>query len=136
MKPKTLNRFDVIALASRPGGMTTSEMTDWPANRVSTCAAKLVADGVLFRGKLSKKVVRYFGNKAEADEWQANSAAMPQHPPRSVTIRKAATSRKSVMLSPLAVVVYPMNEDGTPAYKHTIAPTAPQALRTNTHQQF
>jgi hypothetical protein len=73
--------------------------------------------------------VKFFGTKAEADEWQQKHAAPTDRAPSNVMLKKRVIDAR-------AEPIYPLNADGTPAYKITIAAPPAASLRTNTHQQL
>lgn len=119
-------RAQILNWASRPEGLglrddvlekclVTSKSADWHIRQMT-------AQAILFAGKRSHKVVRYFAKIEDA------KAYLDANVSRGVTIRESKGWGKD------DAAIYPVNADGSPAYKITVAPPPPsRVFRTSTH---
>lgn len=116
-----------IALAHRPQGVATTdpEFDGFDPSQFGNITTRLRERGVLFRAKLSHRVVRWFDTEAKANE-ALQRASLRQ----SIYIKGNGGTKAHTTFAPSAVVTYPMNEDGTPAYKITRAVTPERSFRT------
>jgi hypothetical protein len=122
-------RAKIAQLAEGPNGMCTQDLPEREQKIGHLTACKMVAAGKLFRGKLSHKSVRFFATQEEADAYVGARRIAGSIAP--VVLSKTTTRAR---WAPDAPINYPKNPDGSPAYKHTVAPTPPAVVyRTNTH---
>jgi len=112
-----------LTLAARPEGVSAVEMGGRPAAALS-CFSVLRKRGMLFRGALGVKTVRYFTTQSAADRYVAANLAAhkaKQHRPTLSIKARPGWERDAPMVI-------------TPRTKYTYAPPPPAVVyRTNTH---
>ena len=126
---RNINAARVIALAQRPEGVITAEIssitgiTGMKTSTIGRLMLDLCAEKLIFQAKAHHRFCRYFGTPAEAVK-EPITQALAQ-PPAHVTC--------GGRWAPDATVTWPTHADGTPAYKLTVAPQLPTGIfRTST----
>lgn len=116
----------LLEMGKRPGGFLLCEVVcDLAHSAPLTMSVKLVRLGLLHRVKSGHRTVRFFGTAQAAMAHQAHqSAANP------AVVIKAGRWPADLPAH------YPLNADGSPAYKVTIAPPPPVPRFSNTHWQI
>lgn len=111
----------IMHLASRPQGVTSTDQafSGFKSQTVYNHMYELRKHGKLWSVRVSHKVVAWFDNPDRATGYQAVKREVPHKVIQGTRFQSSAT------------VTYPMNEDGTPAYKVTIAPPLPNPTRIN-----
>ena len=129
-KVNSLAADRITLLAHRPGGVAIKEITGIPYSTAGNTATKLHQAGIIFQGRVNYCQCRYFGTRAEADQWvKCWIKPVKMQPMRPVAQPVTGAAR----WAPDAVVTWPVHADGSPAYKMTIAaPTPTGQFRTGT----
>jgi len=122
-------REQILALASRPDGLRSSELTDGTGgtHAAANKVARLYAAGVLFKATMSHRNVRYFSTPEAA---MACERANPQ-------AFSFVNRTKSKAWAADAPMHFPRDAKGKPLWKYTVAPKPPETLyRTGTFNQY
>jgi hypothetical protein len=106
---------DVVALAREAGerGIGTEDIEGVTIAQAWDVVSPLVDSGRLFRGKVGHRTVRFFATPEWAERYSRNLRRARPTP---------ATSAARQRWSPDAPPHYPVNADGSPAYKVTVCP--------------
>lgn len=82
MTPNTPNLTEqVIALASRPGGMASADVVgDYTSKQASQCCSRLTREGRIFCARADRRHARYYGSAEDAHK-ASKPAATPQPAP-------------------------------------------------------
>lgn len=115
-------RLLIERLVAQPGGLAMTEVPGRTPREVSRVMLRLVASGQVFRGRLSQRLVRFFGSEEDAARWIAT-------PPPAVEVDPTHAP-----WSDSTPANYPTNVDGSPAWTFTRCPPSMLGVnRTNTH---
>ena len=120
---------EIIALASRPDGLRSSELADGSGgvHAASNKVARMFAAGLLFKATLSHRNVHYFSTPAAA---QACERANPQ----AFSFINHSKSKRWAADAPMH---FPHDAKGNPLWKYTVAPKPPEKVyRTGTYNQY
>lgn len=117
---------EFIAQASIRAGSTGFTVADIEAaghnkRKVDSCINRMVADGVLHKGKIGHRTMRLFARS----EW-ANAFAAGR---RSLSSPAKTTGRMKAGWAPGQQAEYPVDADGKPLYKFTSITISDEELR-------
>lgn len=128
-----------MKLAQTDNGMQSSDLKDKAASDVGKVLRKLVNQGYMTCIDESRRPYVYKATKEQADKWVADHTK----PPKAMTIKPPKQRVQPVLSQPKPRPIskpkeaiephYPVDADGNPLYKVTIAKPFPQPTRTNTH---
>lgn len=128
-----------MKLAQTAKGVQSSDLKDKAASDVGKVLRKLVNQGYMTCIDESRRPYVYTATKEQADKWVADHTKQP----KAMTIKPPKQRVQPVLSQPKPRPIskpkeaiepyYPVDADGNPLYKVTIAKPFPQPTRTNTH---
>ena len=128
-----------MKLAQTAKGVQSSDLKGKAASDVGKVLRKLVNQGYMTCIDESRRPYVYTATKAQADKWVADHTKQP----KAMTIKPPKQRVQPVLSQPKPRPIskpkeaiepyYPVDADGNPLYKVTIAKPFPQPTRTNTH---
>ncbi|WOB06538.1 hypothetical protein [Piscinibacter gummiphilus] len=103
-----------LIVASGERGVSAAEVTGHTAQMIQKASAKLLDEGVVFRGRLGHRTVRFFAKQEWATAYETT---------KQTAATKALSRAKARAPWPAdAPIHYPKDERGNPLYKHTVVP--------------
>jgi len=117
-------RRTLRTLAAVETGFSVAEVSGYTPAMLGNTIANMIDAGELHRGKLGHRTVRYFADPRHALVYAHSRSKIPT----TITRTRAPWPADSP-------VHLPVDANGRPLYKVTIAPTPERALRTNTHSK-
>lgn len=124
MAKKTMR--EIIAAAAAAGGSSGFSIAELEAEgyarrRVDSAVNRMVADGLLHKGKTGHRTMRLFLSKEWAGAYEARR--------RPVTQREPTHTRMKANWAPGQEAIYPVDDQGNPLYKFTSSGISDEDLR-------
>lgn len=118
-------------LGDRPAGFSTADVSGYTVDAVAREVVRLVAEGVLFRAKISHRVMRLFCDQVRAAEYERQNKRGASPTAAGITFNGRKSGRGRAPWSDDAPPVF------TAATKFTYGKPFPEGvLKTNTHWKF
>lgn len=144
---KITTATEIMRLATRRQGVKPSEISALLGSRASDVAKTMRS--LEERGYITRKIgtkkrptaVTAFATKTQATAYSRSESPKPKPPkpekvekaPRNITFCAPVVVRAASGWDKNAPAYYPVDSEGNPLYKITIAPPQPQPTKTNTH---